>query len=64
MAQAMNDPMPKWLRKHLKAGVLSYKEAQAMHLQMMMGDPQQEMMTMPEWLSPACARINLMEMEA
>ena len=49
------------LREH--AGALRLHGLLA-HWAEVMGDPQQEMMTMPEWLSPACARINLMEMEA
>ena len=58
-----HSPTPKWLRKHLKNGVVSYQEAQAMHLLILMGDPKAETVPMPPSLNLACERIGLMEME-
>ena len=52
-------PMPKWLRRALKAQVLSYQEALAMwHVSLMAAE---EYATAPEWLIPACERLHLLE---
>lgn len=63
MAQAMNDPMPKWLRKHLKAGVLSYKEAQMLWMHALVQGQNLKTSCPPE-LIPAWDRMHLMGMEA
>lgn len=62
MAQAMNDPMPKWIRKHLKAGVRrTRKRVKRMHA---LVQGQNLKTSCPPELIPAWDRMHLMKMVA
>ena len=61
MAQTIACPMPKWLRKHLKAGVLSYKEAQMLWMHaLVQGQSLKD--ACPPSLIPVWDKVRLMQM--
>jgi hypothetical protein len=62
MAQSLQRPLPKWLRKAVKHKVLSLEEAQAMWLVNLMSE--EEVVSMPAPLHPACERMWLYEMQS
>ena len=63
MAQSLNKPFPKWLRKALKAGALTHQEAQMFHCLHLLAT-QSEPATAPKWLHPACDKLYLLELPA
>ena len=64
MAQTLlHRPFPKWLRRALKSGVISYPEAEAFwHLHLLATQDQSSVA--PKWLHPACDRLYLLELPA
>ena len=62
MARSLaNKPMPKWLRRALKAQVVTWPEAEAfwhLHLLATVSEPA----IAPKWLDQACDRLYLLEL--
>lgn len=62
MAKALNSkPMPGWLRKAVRKGVLTWAEAQAIWFNDLMAPPELEWVPLPPALREAGRRLNLLE---
>lgn len=59
MAQSLQEPMPKWLRRAMKLGVVSYQEVFTLQLLHAM-EPPGETAVPPPWMKPACDRLKLL----
>ena len=57
----VNRPMPKWLRRALKARAVTYQEAEAFWHLHLLATPEQASIA-PKWLHPACDRLYLLEL--
>lgn len=57
------DKMPKWLRRAVKDGVMSYQEAQHWHLLTEMCSPHLDEIFLPRSLHQAAERLHLMELQ-
>ena len=62
MGQSLDRPLPKWLRKAIKHGLMSYEEARLMWLLDLVDN--RAKVPMPECLHPACERMWLYEVPA
>ena len=64
MAESLQvQSMPKWLRRALKSGAVSYPEAERFwHLHLLA--TASESAIAPKWLDPACDRLWLLEVPA
>ena len=63
MATSLLEPLPVWLRVALKKQAMTYHEAQALHLTLLMADPEQPC-SLPEPLWQAAARLSLLQTKA
>ena len=64
-ATSLQQPMPRWVRNALKAGVMSLREASVLKgSHEMIAGTDLEFLPLPEWMSPSCSRLNLFETQA
>lgn len=56
-----HDPMPKWLRKAVRQGALTWAEAQAIWFNDLMAPPELEWVPLPPALCEAGRRLSLLE---
>lgn len=62
MARQLNrGPVPKWLRKAVRQGALTWAEAQAIWFSHLMAPPELEWVPLPPALSEAGRRLSLLE---
>ena len=58
-------PMPRWVRNALKAGVISLREAKVLQgLHEMVAETDLGFLSLPGWMNPSCSRLSLFEMQA
>ena len=64
-AKSLEQPMPRWVRNALKAGVMSLREAKVLQgAHQMMAEIDLDFLPLPEWMHPSCSRLSLFEMQA
>lgn len=63
MVVSLQEPMPVWLRIAVKKQAMTYNEAQALHLTLLMADPD-EPCSLPEPLWRAASRLSLLQTKA
>ena len=64
-AKSLEQPMPRWVRNALKAGVMLLREAKVLQgSHEMVAETDLEFLPLPEWMHPSCSRLNLFEMQA